>query len=168
MPTRRRKGSLMRARRKYWTNICRHFTSGVDVLHDKTCSKGVCYLSVTAKPGEPGSAYRLPCHTPTEERGLQILQETGPAGTCEHFDALSQEELDQQDADFEKAIEESMRRMALAAPLIAAMKKQYKGKSVKGVKTCPVCQGKLHLSHSGYNGHVWGKCETDGCLSWME
>jgi hypothetical protein len=157
-----------RARNKYWTNQCRHFTNGADVLNDKTCAKGVCYRSVTTKPDEPGSAYRLPCHAPTEERGLKILQETGPAGTCEHFDALTAEEIEQQEADFEKAMEKSMRRMTLVAPIITAMKKKYKGKSVKGVKTCPVCQGKLHLSHSGYNGHVWGKCETDGCLSWME
>ncbi len=33
---------------------------------------------------------------------------------------------------------------------------------------CPVCKGKLHLAQSCYNGHVRGKCETKGCVSWME
>lgn len=33
---------------------------------------------------------------------------------------------------------------------------------------CPVCNGRLHLSQSAYNGHVHGKCETQGCVSWME
>lgn len=33
---------------------------------------------------------------------------------------------------------------------------------------CPVCKGRLHLSQSAYNGHVHGKCETEGCVSWME
>lgn len=33
---------------------------------------------------------------------------------------------------------------------------------------CPVCKGGLHLSQSSYNGHVHGKCETAGCVSWME
>ena len=33
---------------------------------------------------------------------------------------------------------------------------------------CPVCKGKLHLSHAAVNGHVWGKCETAGCVEWME
>lgn len=33
---------------------------------------------------------------------------------------------------------------------------------------CPICRGKLHLSQSSYNGHVHGKCETEGCVSWME
>ena len=36
------------------------------------------------------------------------------------------------------------------------------------VVTCPVCDGRLHLSQSSYNGHVHGKCETDDCVSWME
>ena len=33
---------------------------------------------------------------------------------------------------------------------------------------CPVCKGRLHLSQSGYNGHVRGKCETKDCLNWIE
>ena len=33
---------------------------------------------------------------------------------------------------------------------------------------CPACKGRLHLSQAAYNGHVWGKCETEGCVSWME
>ena len=33
---------------------------------------------------------------------------------------------------------------------------------------CPVCKGRLHLSQAAYNGHVHGKCETVGCVSWME
>lgn len=33
---------------------------------------------------------------------------------------------------------------------------------------CPLCKGKLHLSQSSYNGHVWGKCENEDCVSWME
>ena len=36
------------------------------------------------------------------------------------------------------------------------------------VVECPICKGKLLLSQSAYNGHVWGKCETAGCLTWME
>lgn len=41
-------------------------------------------------------------------------------------------------------------------------------KDRREVVKCPVCKGKLHLSQSSYNGHVHGKCETKGCLSWME
>lgn len=155
-------------RDSYWTNECRHFTSGVDVIHDKCCKLGVCYRDVTAKPDEPGSMFRLPCHTPCEKHGLQVLAETGPAGTCQHFDPLTEQEVQEREEAGEKAMQEAIRRMKLVEPIITAIKQKYKGKSVKGVKTCPVCGGKLHLSHSGYNGHVWGKCETENCLAWME
>lgn len=33
---------------------------------------------------------------------------------------------------------------------------------------CPVCKGKLHLQQSSYNGHASGKCETDGCVEFIE
>lgn len=36
------------------------------------------------------------------------------------------------------------------------------------VVECPLCKGRLHLTQSSYNGHVHGKCETAGCVSWME
>lgn len=38
----------------------------------------------------------------------------------------------------------------------------------RGVVECPICKGALHLSQSAYNGHVHGRCETPGCVSWME
>lgn len=38
-----------------------------------------------------------------------------------------------------------------------------------GEMACPVCKtGKLQYSRSSYNGHVHGKCETPGCVAWME
>jgi len=33
---------------------------------------------------------------------------------------------------------------------------------------CPVCSRVLSYSISSYNGHIWGKCKTPGCLAWME
>ncbi|MRR49334.1 MAG: hypothetical protein EG825_00205 [Rhodocyclaceae bacterium] len=36
------------------------------------------------------------------------------------------------------------------------------------VVECPLCKGRLHLHQSAYNGHVSGKCETEGCVSWVE
>lgn len=162
-----------KSEKPYWANVCRHFTNGVDVLHDKCCSKGVKYIDVTAKPNEPGSSFRLACHAPNDEHGLKVLAETGPAGTCEHFSALTQEEIDKQEAESDAAFEESLRRMRLAEPIVSAFRAANRvGKKFKSASTvvdCPVCgTGKLHMSHSGHNGHVWGKCTTDGCLGWME
>jgi hypothetical protein len=33
---------------------------------------------------------------------------------------------------------------------------------------CPLCKGQLHLGQSSYNGHCRGRCETEGCITFME
>jgi len=38
----------------------------------------------------------------------------------------------------------------------------------RGCIECPLCGCKLRFTVAKSNGHVWGKCETDGCLSWMQ
>lgn len=156
------------SKKPYWKNICRHYTSGFDVIRDNSCLKGICYRDVTSKPDEPGSLYRLPCHTPNDGHGLKVLEDTGPAGTCEHFSALTEEELAQQEEESKKAFERSVEMMTKVAPIISAVKKQYKGKSIRGVKTCPICKGKLHISHAASNGHVHVRCETEKCIAFME
>ena len=41
-------------------------------------------------------------------------------------------------------------------------------RGASGAVKCPVCGGKLNYSVAALNGHLWGKCETGGCLHWME
>lgn len=53
-------------------------------------------------------------------------------------------------------------------PLVARIKKDHKGEWWSGVERCPVCGMALVMSIAAHNGHVWGKCETEGCVSWME
>lgn len=42
--------------------------------------------------------------------------------------------------------------------------------NVKGEIPCPVCEtGELSFTYAGsYNKHVHGKCDTQGCVVWME
>jgi hypothetical protein len=60
------------------------------------------------------------------------------------------------------------------APLIPEMehhwyKPQKNYFSGGGIMDCPVCKtGKLKYSRAGYNGHVHGRCSTNGCVAWME
>ena len=164
----RKNGVRVERDKPYWVHICRHFTNGADAHQNGRCREGIHYDDATAKPKESGCAFRMACRAPNESHGLKVLAETGPAGMCEKFSELTQEEIRQQEIDSDAAFAESCRRMALVGPIISAMKTKYKGQTIKGVKTCPVCGGKLHMSHSGYNGHVWGKCETENCLAWME
>jgi hypothetical protein len=48
------------------------------------------------------------------------------------------------------------------------IKEDHKGKDWQGSEECPICQGRLLLSHSKTLGHVAGSCETSNCLNWME
>lgn len=67
-------------------------------------------------------------------------------------------------------VEQVMARMRLAMGVVGKWKTWTKKNRVAkvGEVECPICKGKLHLSQAAYNGHVWGKCETKGCLSWMQ
>lgn len=67
-----------------------------------------------------------------------------------------------------KAMDAARDRLMAVNPMVAKVKKEHKGENWRGVETCPICSGKLHLSHAKYNSHVHGVCETEGCVSWME
>jgi hypothetical protein len=43
-----------------------------------------------------------------------------------------------------------------------------KKKGVAGTIDCPVCGGKLSYKVQPGNHHIWGHCETENCLSWMQ
>lgn len=68
----------------------------------------------------------------------------------------------------EAEIEAVMAKFRVVMTGIAPWRKANKGRSHAEVVECPACKGRLHLSISSYNGHVHGKCETAGCVSWME
>jgi hypothetical protein len=38
----------------------------------------------------------------------------------------------------------------------------------RGEINCPTCRGRLHWSRAAENGHVWGRCETEDCVSWIQ
>jgi len=41
--------------------------------------------------------------------------------------------------------------------------------SVSGVIDCPVCKKENSLNFAvSSNGHIHAKCDTDGCVRWME
>ena len=82
--------------------------------------------------------------------------------------AKYQEPTAAQVADSERAIQAAIDRLKMTLPLCQRIKREHKGQDWHGVEVCPACKGRLHLSHSGLNGHVCGKCETEGCVSWVE
>lgn len=47
------------------------------------------------------------------------------------------------------------------------LKKEHKRGS-SGTCTCPRCGEECVWSIASVNGHLWAKCRTDGCVSFME
>lgn len=123
---------------------CVHFTG---VQHE-VCKAGVRYDSFAKNAG-------LPCIR---------LGGARPGNSCDKKQLPTEEEIQKH----EDEIEATLKRFRTVAPVIEKVKKEHKGTSWKGVEVCPVCNGRLHMTHAAYNGHVWGKCETQGCLAWME
>ncbi|MCK9558338.1 MAG: hypothetical protein M0R50_09905 [Candidatus Cloacimonetes bacterium] len=75
--------------------------------------------------------------------------------------------MDQED-DIQSEIDKMIERMDKTDPLVNRIKAEHKKKDWAGIEVCPICGGKLHLTHAAYNGHVSGSCETADCLNWME
>lgn len=132
---------------------CVHFRGSVDQF----CGAGIDWRKLVGGPDE-GCCTRWPCNPRTTDRA------NGPIVPCDQFRVPTPEEIE---AD-EKAMQQAMDRMMLTLPLMAKVKAEHKGRDAKIVEVCPVCGGRLHMTHAAYNGHVWGKCETENCLSWME
>lgn len=132
-------------------NRCAHFTG---IQHD-TCQAGISYATVkTAKTDtEP---FRFACFA-NESHGLTCAAAKFPTRA---------------EAETEHVADEAqMARFSLAHRKAHddAKAKGY-AKNHGGVSqcVCPVCNGTLRYSVASYNGHMHGKCETEGCVSWME
>lgn len=142
-------------------------------FHNDVCDAGIRYRDVVTEPDrQEGIAWRYPCtdlvRIGTDKRhsapSASQLAEYAKRGTCPKYAEPTDDEI----AAHEAEVETHMQKFRLTLPLISKAKKEHKGTDWKGVETCPACGGRLHMTHSAYNGHVWGQCETEGCLNWME
>lgn len=142
-------------------DTCKHFNG----IQNTTCDAGILYKSVTSNPEElEGSALRLPCHTTCRGATPSQLEHFNRRGTCAKFELPTAFEIEAERQAFQAAIE----RQRKVYPLIAEIKQTHKGQQWSGTVPCPVCGGNLRLSHAARNGHIWGRCETEGCVAWME
>lgn len=121
---------------------CRHFNG----VQNKTCEAGICYKSIQVD--QP-----LPC-----------IKKYAIGATCEKYEEPTEEEVRERSEQIKRAIN----RVKATIPLMRKIKDEHKGNDWNGIEVCPVCGGKLHLSHAAYNGHTHGACETDGCVRWIE
>jgi hypothetical protein len=142
---------------------CKYFNGS---WHNECCLAGVNYDSVTTEPdNKNGRALRLPCHNRPFPNSTPLqFEHFNRRGKCDKYEDPSPEDITKHKQEIKRVIE----RMNATMPLIIQIKREHKGESWKGIETCPICGGKLHMTHAAINGHVWGQCETKDCVSWME
>jgi hypothetical protein len=158
---------------------CIHYTGIGMAKREDTCRAGVNYHAAFDF-SSIGVMLRIPCvqyrTLPAHGRGTYIKageptvrQEIDRRGhemiPCHLFREPTPEEVD---AD-RKESDASIARTFAAISASASWRVRPKPDQDRAeVVECPVCKGRLHLFQSALNGHVHGKCETAGCVKWME
>jgi hypothetical protein len=129
-------------------HTCIHFTG----IQHKTCKVNVPYEKARDESVKP---YKFAC----------LDSDTD---ICPLREYPTPEQIEADIAAFEKRMDDI--RVAVPACREDAKANGFgKGRGGRGAINCPVCKtGKLHYSVAGYNGHMWGKCTTEGCMSWMQ
>lgn len=138
----------------YRAGWCVHYryNRSPKTAEDDTCEAGVRYDSL------PVAHATRPCFL--DERG----QSKSGAVHCDKLRRPTKEEI----AAHEAWSKNRMDRLTKVMVGISDWRTAHRGKSAVEVVECPACRGRLHLSISSYNGHVHGRCETEGCVEWME
>ena len=135
---------------------CKHYRGAIR----KVCSKGITYTDFN-NGDNFGIIYKIPCRL-----------ENVNTPTCEQREFYTDEE----NIERKRKAKVNMAFTSIAIAKIidkenaepevgGGMSDTKKGS--KGVIECPACKGVLRYSVSGGNHHIWGKCETKGCLAWM-
>ncbi len=132
---------------------CKHYRG----MHKKdSCEAGVKF-SELVDYGTKLFSGSCPCFGP-EQSGTCIAAEYPTAEEMAAHDAYIQERFNRT----------SKARGAIVGHLGGPWKRGMPGAT--GAIDCPVCGGvgALRFSRAGYNGHIHARCQTDGCVSWME
>lgn len=147
---------------------CVHFNGVQNVL----CKRGVSYQVNWPNGPKPciktlhksanGGTYLAPGEQPSETKPFPGSDKAKP---CPHYEEPTSEQVQADRKEMDANIERTLAAIRIAStwrvkPKPAADRNE--------MVECPVCKGHLHLSQSAYNGHVHGRCETSGCVSWME
>lgn len=143
------------------TDTCVHYTGALNP-RTKVCKEGIDYRAL-AGGDSAGWVTRLPCCA-LEARG-------GEKVTCAKFRSPTAEEI----AEDKRVTDAHMKKFMIAfTGAVRAWREAQKWSrtnkvAASGKVPCEACgKGEIHLRMAAYNGHVWGKCTTEGCVSWME
>jgi hypothetical protein len=155
---------------------CIHYTGLFS--HERKCKAGVEYDVAFGK--QPGVFLRMPCvdaiERPLHRRGTYV--KAGEPSYLEQVDRKGEQRIpcdlrleptDEQVEQDRRASDDHYQKTVTAIKVASNWRVKPKPtQDRREVVECPVCNGKLHLFQSSYNGHVHGKCETAECVSWME
>lgn len=160
---------------------CIHF-SGLDMgpnYKTNCCKAGVNYFD-TFNGTRIGMFLRMPCveyrELPVHGRGTLIkpgeatirkdIDRKGETViTCPHREEPTDDQVQAYRRDQAAWLPKATAALRLAAEWRVVPKPEQDRAEVV---ECPICNGKLHLYQSSRSGHTSGKCETDGCVSWLE
>lgn len=139
-------------------NYCQHYGRGKG--SDMICKAGMDLKTMqrVEVPDGKGRVKWGPCI------GGHLLPDAH--AHCPHWIRRTRE-MGEKRAD---SIARTLRMMEVVMPVVAKWRTWSSKNRVakQEVIECPECKGRLHLTQAAYNGHVWGKCETENCVSWME
>lgn len=158
---------------------CIHYTGMLPAEGPHVCGAGVD-MDAAFDDTKPGIFLRMPCvqfrEVPAHGKGayckpgeptkrIEIDRRDQVMVPCALRVEPTSEQVQAYRAETELELKKAMTAIRVAAEWRVKPKPAQDRREVVG---CPVCKGHLHLSQSSYNGHVHGRCETEGCVSWME
>jgi len=143
---------------------CTHF-SGV---FNERCKRGVGY-EINFGGSKPGWFLRAPCVRSREDlHGNSVPHDR--RGEVELPCMFREEPTDAQIESADREFEDMLRNVKVSLALASGWRVRPKPDADRETTVeCPVCKtGRLRMTQSAYNGHVHGRCDTDGCVHWME
>lgn len=136
-------------------NHCKHYLGREILAGDGKCAVGIDPRVSFCDGNNFGMFKRIPC--------IRTNVDTPKCGKAEW---RTKEEAEREEAEFEAYVSDFMKVITTVRPAIEAEHKATGAWS--GKLDCPKCSKPLHWSKAQCNGHVWGRCETPDCVSWME
>lgn len=123
-------------------DVCRHYGL-IGYGGNRICKAGI---DVRAAAGDPhaGWYFRTPCQ-----------KRIHPHTTCDRREFPTAEEVAAATKEFEEAV---------GASFVAEDRIRAAAVDGRATCVCPKCGGEMHGTVSPRNGHVNGRCTTEGCL----
>lgn len=127
---------------------CKHFNG---LRHD-CCLAGVRYQDLVPDGKEPSARASMPC-----------MDKYNPSGTtCEKREPHTREEAEARWRALNGSGERTMKAIRAIADHIKATGKYA------DIIDCPNCGNRLGYGKARSNGHVHARCDTPGCVSFMQ